>query len=729
MRAAALAVLVAAVALAGVAATSSPVLRGRASWDDARYQTQLVPPRLAAAHAIAEGRLPHWWDGSGLGVPLSAEPRHAALYPPSWLGPSGWAVDLIGLLHAALLGVALSGLAAAAWRSAHGSSLSSSARLVAAALPAVSGLATAALVGGQLASLAWLAVALGLGSGWGRAAEPEAGSPAARGRPFPSRVLARCAALAVALAGVALAGSPGLAPIAVALVALEIAAASTAPRRWGWLALAVALGGLLAAAQLVPWCALASSGDLAGASLTGAGSTMAGWPARSTSLAVAAPLVALGLAGRRWRWLISAAILAGAAALAGGPDAAPSWLAALALEPASLAAVAALLLLGAALLGSARLAEQLAPSRPRQARALGPLFTLGLAAAAAALAPPVSWRDRAALDALPAWLAPSLPGPLAEAQRAGAPIRVFCPPPVSRRGAASRDPGEPLRTAGAIARGWSCAQSLDRARAVTEDDLWSRGAGLGGRLLRRASISLAIVPSSTVNAVGFRELGRDGIWSLVALAARPLAAVYPTPSPARDGAAALAAVLPPPGRPGATTHQLVVEGLAPSRQIPPPSPARSLPAPLAPAPDEQTAEVPHDHLAHEPVPLADPLPAVAEPSPEPCQLRSWRPGAVELRCPPPSSAAAVAAIASAWAPGWQVTVDGEPRPVLRVEAALRGVALSQPPSATASEISWRYQPPAWPLGRALTLAGLAGLVACIAFALLGARWAIVQRRR
>jgi hypothetical protein len=732
MRAAALAVLVVLAALVGAAASGAPALLGRASWDDARYQTQLVAPRLAAAHSVADGRLPHWWDGSGLGVPLSAEPVHAALYPPSWLGGSGWAVDLIGLLHGALLGAAVAGMSAAAWRRARATSLPVAAKLAAAVLPAASGLAAVTLVGGQLASLAWLAVALWLAVGWGRRVELEQTSP--KGAGFPSAMVAKSCALASSLAAVVLAGAPGLALIAVALITLEVA--SFSPRRLPWLALACTLAGLLSAAQLLPWRALASSGALADPSSMSVGPWLGPspgpWlgPSLFTLLALAAPLAALALVGRLWRWLLSAAILAGVAAVAGDHA-----LASLALGPAALASVAALLLLPSSVIGAVRLLESLAQHRAGLARVGGAAFFLAILAVGLASAARTSWRDRHELDALPSWLSPQLPGPLAEAQRAGAPIRVFCPPPVSLRGAASRDPGGPLFTAAGVLRGWSCAQSRDLAHAAVEDSLWLRGAGLGGRLLRRTSISLAIVPSSTVNAVGFRELGRDGSWSLVALASRPLAAIYTTSLHVSDAAEALAGVLPAPGHAGATTHQLVVEGAAPAPpssgtpRVPSAVPSPAPIAPVPPAPDEQTAEVPHDHLSHEPVEPATPaVPTVAEPSPEPCELRSWRPGAIDLRCSA-SAVASIAAIASAWAPGWQVTVDDAARPVLRVEAVLRGVALPAAVSLAAPayhKISWRYQPPAWPLARALTLLGLVillGLVASLLFSV------VVLRRR
>ncbi|HEY6033561.1 MAG TPA: hypothetical protein VIV58_04855, partial [Kofleriaceae bacterium] len=63
-----------AVALAlivAVLATQARVVIGGATWDDATYQTEIVPPRLAAAHAIHAGTWPAWLDGASLGVPLA----------------------------------------------------------------------------------------------------------------------------------------------------------------------------------------------------------------------------------------------------------------------------------------------------------------------------------------------------------------------------------------------------------------------------------------------------------------------------------------------------------------------------------------------------------------------------------------------------------------------------------------------------------------------------------
>jgi hypothetical protein len=66
---------------------------------------------------------------------------------------------------------------------------------------------------------------------------------------------------------------------------------------------------------------------------------------------------------------------------------------------------------------------------------------------------------------------------------------------------------------------------------------------------------------------------------------------------------------------------------------------------------------------------------------------------------PASSPGGVLVLTDAWFPGWAATVDGAPAAVLKVDGALRGVALA--PGAHTIEFTYR---PAWPLeGLAVTL--------------------------
>ncbi|MEZ4362569.1 MAG: hypothetical protein R3B48_20430 [Kofleriaceae bacterium] len=670
------ALLLLALTIIAVAAPHHALVTGRATWDHAAYQAEIVPARAAAARALQRGdSLPLWWDESGLGVPLLEEPSHATLYAVTWLATDGHAIDLLGLAHVALLALAMAALASAA--------AGASAELAAAsrwplALAAVALTPAAlAMVSGALASLTWLFAALACARRWA-----DRGSKAA------------ALATALALAGTLLAGAPGLAWLAAALVVAEI---GIAPRRLLGLAAVLGLAALLSAAQWVPWL----SAPPARPALELEWRPFAPL-AIATILSV--PLLLLAVVGRRWRWLASAAAMAVGALLF--RDAA--WAARARLEPAPLGLLAVGLLVLAAgagapspraarrtrrALAAAAAAWAVAAAAALSARGEAGgvwLAAAGVVAAAAALALPwgtraSAWRarvaalaglalvsvaiarrapqlERAAVDELPAWLRDAAKSEkLAARRRAGVPLRVFCPPQV-RAPQVGRGVSEALRTVAATAAGWSCAQSRDRARAPEEDELWRRGAGAGGRLLRRLSIDLALMPTSTVDAVGFVELARSpepsGGWSLVELPARPLAATYSELLPVENERAALDATLPPAGSSGARTDQLVVEAAPAARDASGPTP------------------------------------------PEPCEVRSWAPGSIELACAP--SAPSVASLAVAWAPGWQVDPRSAPRPALRVESVASGIALD----AEATQVRWRYQPPGLALGLALTALGV-----------------------
>lgn len=93
------AALVALVVILIVLGANARLLIGGQTWDDARYHTEIAPPRLAAGEAIRAGTLPAWWDGTSLGVPLAAEPSHGAMYPPTWLATSPRALDWLAIAH------------------------------------------------------------------------------------------------------------------------------------------------------------------------------------------------------------------------------------------------------------------------------------------------------------------------------------------------------------------------------------------------------------------------------------------------------------------------------------------------------------------------------------------------------------------------------------------------------------------------------------------------------
>jgi hypothetical protein len=71
---------------------------------------------------------------------------------------------------------------------------------------------------------------------------------------------------------------------------------------------------------------------------------------------------------------------------------------------------------------------------------------------------------------------------------------------------------------------------------------------------------------------------------------------------------------------------------------------------------------------------------------------------VEAACP------GLLVLPDTYFPGWKATVNGEEQPIYATDGAFRGVTV---PKGT-SEVQFRYQPRAFPLGIALALAGLVG---------------------
>jgi hypothetical protein len=79
---------------------------------------------------------------------------------------------------------------------------------------------------------------------------------------------------------------------------------------------------------------------------------------------------------------------------------------------------------------------------------------------------------------------------------------------------------------------------------------------------------------------------------------------------------------------------------------------------------------------------------------------------VEADAPTPG----VLVLSDAWYPGWRVTIDGAPAPLLRADYALRGVAL--PAGHHVVEFTFRSRPAQ--LGLALSAVGILGLLALAA---------------
>jgi hypothetical protein len=85
-----------------------------------------------------------------------------------------------------------------------------------------------------------------------------------------------------------------------------------------------------------------------------------------------------------------------------------------------------------------------------------------------------------------------------------------------------------------------------------------------------------------------------------------------------------------------------------------------------------------------PVPTTGPPPAVPDPTP----TVTYTPNTVTVAAAP--SAPAILVLADAWYEGWDVMVNGEPAPILRVNYALRGVWL--PPGSHTIEFVYRPRP-------------------------------------
>ena len=99
--------------LAGVILTTMVVAHTRSlflgdTFAGRDHLTHSLPAKAHLASALAELRIPQWWDQLGLGVPFAANPNHSVLYPPAWLVavlPMPWAVDFLLLLHLAIAGL------------------------------------------------------------------------------------------------------------------------------------------------------------------------------------------------------------------------------------------------------------------------------------------------------------------------------------------------------------------------------------------------------------------------------------------------------------------------------------------------------------------------------------------------------------------------------------------------------------------------------------------------
>ncbi len=686
-----------------VLATQARVVVGGATWDDATYQTEIVPARLAAAHAVHRGRWPAWWDGASLGVPLAAEPSHGAAYPPIWLGATPRALDLVMVLHVLWLA-----LGVAAWARRSGSSELGA--VTAGVLIATTGLVTSAALRGALPALSHLPWV-----GWAAS-----GLAIAESRREAARKAAIVGTL-VALIG--LAGQlGGLADaIAIALVV------GLSRRTWRYLAAGLAAGLVLAAAPWLPAFAIDTAGahrfglsparlvELVVPGSLGARDPALGVPALASagfpSLFVGVALLGLALVPReRTRRGLGLALGLGLAAFVVGRGGWPAWLGAPELHLAALIVIVAV--------RAARGVDAFVAADKRA------LVTLAIAAGGAAI---VTWcmialRDSAGASDAVIWravtyggigvglvlgavvltrLAPRLRplalallvAPNVGALRITAPtIEAVAPPPWATlidaaapahapprlyRNARLEKAGEPsareaLETlAGDAAARWAIAavRTDDPARSPLDDAAWKASAHGGGELLERFGVMFAVLPASVVTGQGITELGRHGLWSLARYPAAPPATVVTDWLWVDDDTAALARLFPAGGGRGIAAGSVILRGFGPP-------------------------------------------PAAQEGHASTCELVRWDPGAIDLACDAASDGYAV--VSSSATPGWTVEVDGMARPWFTADVLRRAVAIP----AGKHAVRWRY---ALPGRRAAEAAALAGLSLLAALTILATR--------
>lgn len=723
--------LVAAALAVAIVAIHVRVVAGGQTWADVRYHAEVAPPRLAAAEAVQAGELPAWWEGSGLGVPLAAEPSHGAMYPPTWLAATPRALDLLAIAH--LIWGALGVAVWARRRAATGAGgASEPAALAAGLLVATSGILASAAVRGALPAIAHLP--------WiGVAAAALAGAEDRRGRARAALALGALIGL-VATAGV-------LAALADALVlALALAARR---RAWRHLAAAIAAGLAIGAAQWLPALAQLGAGAGAGAEVQGLplarlielivpGAFGAGDPARgipalagaapwAPSLFAGAPLLALAAVRTPPRRVLAVIGALAALALAAGRGGWPAWLGAPELHVAALVIVLAGNAgagIDALIAGARRARRALGAGAACAAVALGALAALRArhheaAGAEAAGAEAAGAIDRALLDgglgliamvialglawragaggARGRWAAPLvlvllvLPGagaapstaplapralveePPAWARAATppsgeAPRRVFRPAFLHDGAGTAADAIATLAGASAWRWGLGAARSEDPARPRAHDATWLAAARDGGALLDRFGIALAILPATLVVPRYLEALAVRGDWALVAFPTAPAASVIGGARWAVADEDALALLFPPAGKLPRGT--VVLRGSGPSR------------------PDRGP--------------------------PRPCLIRRWRAGDIELSCAAGEAGDAApaeryAVVSSTSAAGWTATVDGAPVPWLTADVLRRAVPLPLP--AGEHVVRWTYEAPLQAAGLWSALLGAAALAA------------------
>ncbi len=260
--------------------------------------------------------------------------------------------------------------------------------------------------------------------------------------------------------------------------------------------------------------------------------------------------------------------------------------------------------------------------------------------------------DLAAVTEPPAWAQLAAPVP--------PPVRAFRPAFLLDRPTLE---DEIATFAGGSAWRWgiAAARSEDPARPRQHDLTWLAAAREGGALLDRYGIALAILPSTLIVPRKLTALGRRGSWSLVELPVAPVAAVMHGWRWAIEPEDALALLFPDAGGTGVLRGTIVLAG------------------------------------------RGDPGPSSS--APEPCAVRSWRAGDIDLSCA--TATAGYAVVSSTTAAGWMVSVDGGSADWLTADVLRRAVAI---PAGT-HRVHWTYRAPGLALGGAIALAGLFAVAA------------------
>ena len=717
--------LVALVLAAAVLVINAPVIAGGKTWSDVRYHTQIAPARIAAADAVQHGELPAWWEGTGLGVPLAAEPSHGALYPPTWAAASSRSLDLILILHLAwaALGIAL-------W--ARRKNASEPAAVVVALLAVASGLFVSLAMRGALPAIAmlpWIGLAAsalahhanGFSARDGSTSRDESTSRATWLDPQVRATIG----LALAIGFVGLTGQLAVLVDGIAIAAVIAARRNTLAR----LAIAVGAGLAIASIQWIPAALFIGSGagDIVhgmppsrflelvipgsfGGDEPRAVAALAGDHPWAPSLFVGAALFAIAAVrtpARRVLGLVGALVVL---VLVAGRGGWPAWLGAPELHLAALVVVLAvegahglddllagkrraILALGAGAgcvaiaIGAFVVLEMRQPS-PAIHRAI---VDGAISAACLAIALVLAWKQIAkpavlaflllsSVSAVPS-TAPAIDRDVVTTRPAFAPIptgvaptRIFRPvimataPGAQRIAAASRidlSLDEAIATlVGSSASLWglSAARSEDPARLPTHDATWLAAAREGGALLDRFGIELAILPESVVAARKLPKLATRAKWTLVKLPVAPPAAVLRGTLWSTDPSNTLELMYPTGGGTGVLRGTIVLDGRGPP-------------------------------------------PAIDKGPPLPCTIERWDFGAIDVTCTTDSTG--YAAVSSTSADGWTVTIDGTDAEWLTADMLRRAVRIE----AGTHRISWRYTTPGLKLGGLLAAIALLGLIA------------------